>query len=68
MNENYDGFFWIALLANICQLKSFDMLVRDKSNTEILKELGHQNTDYLEEIKNDVKEIKNLLKEGKQNA
>lgn len=61
LNDNYDGFFWINFLAALCQLESFDMLVRDKSNTEILKELGHQNTDYLEEIKNDVKEIKKML-------
>ena len=37
-------------IANIAQLYSLCLLLVDNSNNQIMRELQHQNTDYLEEI------------------
>ena len=47
MNNLQDN---IDLAANLSQFYSLYLLLRDASNSEIMKELQHQNKDYLEEI------------------
>lgn len=66
MNDN--GFwFWLSVVANICQLESYSMLLKDADNNELMKFLQHQDTDYLQIIINQNKEIIELLKGGSQN-
>lgn len=39
MNENYDFFFFLEVLANILQVANYQMLTEDASNNDIMKEL-----------------------------
>lgn len=42
MNENYDFFFYLEVLANILQVANYQMLTEDASNNDIMKELQIQ--------------------------
>lgn len=42
MNENYDFFFFLEVLANILQVANYQMLTEDASNNDIMKELQIQ--------------------------
>lgn len=53
----------IDMMANWSQFVSLFILLKDASNTEILQELNHQNSAYLEKIIEQNEEIIKLLKE-----
>lgn len=40
----------IATAADFAQFYSLYLLLKDASNSDLMRELQHQNTDYLEEI------------------
>lgn len=72
MNDNNFGYFYLSVLANLCQLASFDMNVREVSNDEIMKDLERQDNMlteqtevYLKTIIKQNEEIIKLLKEKK---
>lgn len=62
MNDNVFS-FWLSVVANMCQLESYEMLIKDAKNNELMKYLQHQDTDYLETIIAQNKQIIDLLKE-----
>lgn len=53
----------IDMMANWSQFVSLFLLLKDASNAEILQELNHQNSAYLEKIIEQNEEIIKLLKE-----
>ena len=62
MNNNYDFFFWLNVIANIFQIQSYEMLKQEISNNDIMQSLKHQDNDYLEKIIKQNEEIIKLLK------
>jgi len=54
----------LDLLSNIVQLKSYEILIHDFNNTDLMKYLSHQD-ELLDTIIKQNEEIKNLLKGGK---
>ena len=69
INQEYDEFFILELLANTLQIASFQMLQRDASNNDIMKRLqlqdqtlSEQTNVYLKKIIKQNEEILNLLK------
>lgn len=54
----------LDILANIVQLKSYEILVNDFNNNDLMKYLRHQD-ELLDKIIQQNEEIINLLKEGK---
>lgn len=73
MNEN-SFIFWLSIMANACQLESYEMLVHDAKNNELMQYLQHQDNDYLkaiikqnEKIIQQNQEIIDFLKGGTQN-
>lgn len=51
MDSNIDNSYaTLALLANICQLDSWQMNRKSLSNEHLLKYLQHQDSDYLNKI------------------
>ena len=63
MNE--EGFwFWLGVVANICQLESYEMLIRDSKNSDLMNYLMHQDNDYLQQIIEQNKKIIQLLEKG----
>lgn len=56
MNDNTDGFgsfwWWLAVVANYCQIESYQMNRQQISNDELLKYLEHQDKDLLSKIVN----------------
>lgn len=73
---NDTGFwFYLSVLANCCQIESYEMLLKDANNNELMKFLQHQDDDYLKTIieqNNTIIEqnnkLLNLLEEKKQNV
>lgn len=61
--ENNSFYFWLSVVSNACQLESYEMLLKDAKNNELMQYLQHQDTDYLETIIDQNKEIIRLLKE-----
>jgi len=58
----------LEILSNLLQLKSYEILVNDFNNTDLMKYLKHQD-DLLDKIINQNQEIINLLKkEASDNA
>ena len=50
-NDNLGDFwFWFAVVANFCQIQSYEMNRKQISNDELLKYLEHQDQDFLVEI------------------
>lgn len=66
--ENNSFYFWLSVVANMCQLESYEMLLKDAKNNELMQYLQHQDTDYLETIIDQNKEIIDLLKERESNV
>ena len=66
MNDNYnnDFFWWLAVVANWCQIESYEMNKKQISNDEIMKELQRQNQEYLDIIKTDISELKKIITKG----
>lgn len=54
----------LELLSNILQIKSYEILINDFNNTDLMKYLKHQD-ELLDKIINQNQEILNLLKGGK---
>ena len=54
----------LEILSNILQIKSYEILVNDFNNTDLMKYLEHQDK-LLNEIIEGNKEILSLLKGGK---
>ena len=54
----------LDILANIVQLKSYEILVNDFNNNDLMKYLKHQD-ELLDKIIQQNEEIISLLKEGK---
>jgi hypothetical protein len=61
--ENNSFYYWLSVVANMCQLESYEMLIKDAKNNELMQYLQHQDTDYLETIIDQNKQIIDLLKE-----
>lgn len=53
----------LELLSNILQIKSYEILVNDFNNTDLMKYLKHQD-DMMDKIIQQNEEILQLLKEG----
>lgn len=49
MENNY-GFLFLSVLANTCQLESWQMNRKSLSNETLLKYLQHQDNDFLKTI------------------
>ena len=59
-----EGFwFWLGVVANVCQLESYEMLIKETKNSELMNYLRHQDNDYLKTIVSQNEEIIKLLKE-----
>ena len=54
----------LELISNILQIKSYEILVNDFNNTDLMEYLKHQD-DILNKIINQNDQIIQLLKEGK---
>lgn len=67
MNNDYNFWFWLNVMANFAQLESYDILQHDFNNNDLMKYLEHQD-ELLKEIINQNKEIIILLKGGENNA
>jgi hypothetical protein len=61
--ENNSFYYWLSVVANMCQLESYEMLIKDAKNNELMQYLQHQDTDYLETIIDQNRQIIRLLKE-----
>lgn len=42
VNQNYDFFFWLGVMANLLQIENYEMLLKDTTNNNIMKELQTQ--------------------------
>lgn len=60
MNDN-NFFFWLGVVADMAQLESYNILLNDFDNHDLMKYLQHQD-ELLETIINQNEEIINLLK------
>lgn len=71
MNNGTDGFnsfwFWLAVVANYCQIESYELNLKQTSNDEIMKHLQYQDEQLLNKIIQQNNEIIKLLK-GDKNA
>jgi GTPase SAR1 family protein len=65
--ENNSFYFWLSVIANCCQLESYEMLKKDADNNAVMSYLQHQDNDYLKEIIEQNKQIIELLKKGDNN-
>ena len=61
MNNNYDFWFWLSGLANFAQLQSYNILLNDFNNNDLMIYLRHQD-ELLEKIIEQNDEIIDLLK------
>lgn len=54
MNNDADGFgsfwFWFAVVANYCQIESYQLNLKQTSNDELLKHLNYQDNVLLSKI------------------
>ncbi len=48
MNENW--YFFLSVLANACQIQSYQMNNKSLQNEDLLEYLQHQDNDYLSKI------------------
>ena len=62
MNDN-NFWLWIDRISNIAQLESYQILLEDFNNTDLMQELQKQDTQYFETIIKNQEEILKLLKE-----
>ena len=60
--EQTGFFFWLEVISNLCQLESYEMLLKQANNDDLLKYLKHQDTDYLQTIISQNEEIIRLLR------
>lgn len=64
--ENENFWLWLDRISNMAQLASYDILLRDFNNTDLMQYLKHQD-ELLSEIINQNQAILNALK-GEKNA
>lgn len=62
MNEENNFVYWLGIISNILQIENYNLLLKDKTNNEIMKELQNQDQNYLEKIVKQNEEIIALLK------
>lgn len=67
MNNDYNFWFWLSVISDMAQLESYDILLHDFNNNDLMQYLRHQD-ELLNKIINQNKEIIKLLKGGKNNA
>lgn len=63
MNSNYNFFFMLGVLANLCQLYDLDLNLNQTSNDELMKALDEQTNIYLKKIIAQNEEIIKILRE-----
>ena len=65
MDQDYDFFFWLGVVANVLQIENYRMLLRDSSNNDIMKELQVQDQTLSEQtniyLKNIIKQNEEIL-------
>lgn len=66
MKDN-DFFFWLNVIANIAQLQSYNILLNDFDNSDLMHFLNHQD-ELLNKIIEQNQEIINILKGGNYNG
>lgn len=66
--NNYDFWFWLNVIANMAQLESYQLLLEDANNNDLLNYLKHQDDDLLNTIIKQNEEIIELLRGGNKNA
>lgn len=57
MDQDYDFFFWLGIVANILQIENYRMLLKDASNDDIMKELQVQDQTLSEQTNIYLKKI-----------
>ncbi len=62
--NSYNFWFWLSVMANFAQLESYNILLNDFNNNDLMQYLKHQD-ELLEKIINQNEEIIQLLKGGK---
>lgn len=62
--NSYDFWFWLNVAANFAQLESYEILINDFNNNDLMRFLKHQD-DLLNEIIKQNEELLQLLKGGK---
>ena len=60
----YDFFFWLEVMSNFAQLESYDILIHDFNNTDLMKYLKHQD-ELFEKVIEQNNKIVELLEGGK---
>lgn len=63
LNNNYDFFFILSVIANLCQLYDLNLNLSQISNDELMKVLDEQTNIYLKKIVEQNEEIIKLLRE-----
>lgn len=54
--------YWLGIISNILQIENYNLLLKDKTNNELMKELQNQDKNYLEKIVKQNEEIIAMLK------
>ena len=62
MNEENNFVYWLGIISNILQIENYNLLLKDRTNNELMKELQNQDQNYLEKIVKQNEEIITLLK------
>lgn len=62
MNEENNFVYWLGIISNILQIENYNLLLKDKTNNEIMKELQNQDQNYLEKIVKQNEQIIAMLK------
>ena len=63
MNNIYDFWFWLNVTANFAQLESYNILLHDFNNNDLMQYLKHQD-ELLEVIIEQNQQIIDLLRGG----
>lgn len=66
--NNYDFWFWLNVAANMAQLQSYELLLQDANNNDLLDYLRHQDNDLLNKIIEQNEQIIELLQGGNKDA
>ena len=64
--NNYDFFFWLDVCSNLAQLESYNILLHDFNNHDLMEYLKHQD-ELLNKVISQNEQIMQLLK-GEQNG
>lgn len=61
--ENNGFYFWLSVIANCCQIESYEMLLADANNNQLMTFLQHQDEDYLKTI---ISQNKKIIEQNEQ--